>query len=84
MTCNIMKMPNGGTAIICARASKRYKCKNCGRQNDFLCDFELSGDMQGHTCDVRLCKRCRVHIDGKDYCMPHAKIIYQRIRGSND
>lgn len=69
MTCEFVKLPGGGSAIICGRKSKTQKCA-CGKPATRLCDhpsIKRSG-----TCDRPLCDTCAVRIGpDTDYCPDH-------------
>lgn len=77
MTCKIIKTESG-TAIMCIRGRSKPRCDSCGRPAPLLCDFELYGEKAGKTCDRKICFSCTDHVDGKDYCPPHAKIMKHR------
>lgn len=76
MGCRTIDLGGGVTVIACDRGRKRAQCTACKeREHDVLCDFPLAGAKAGKTCDVRLCKRCAVHVgDDRDYCPPHARV----------
>lgn len=77
MGCDIKKDPDGQvTAIICNRGTKRSYCQDCHRPCDKLCDFPLTGEKEGQTCDRKMCPRHSVHVEGKDldYCLTHARM----------
>jgi len=65
--------------IICSRATFSKPCKYCGRPHEKLCDFPLTGDKAGKTCDFPMCRRCAYHVNpDSDYCRPHAEIIKKK------
>ena len=80
MTCKVVKLPGGETAIVCHGRGRRPKRCACGGIAVALCDFEIDepvirrGEQQRRkrTCDKPLCARCRVVV-GKnvDYCRNH-------------
>lgn len=73
MPCDHVTLPNGGTAIICSRGSRKpKKCAWClppARDSIALCDHPMGG---GRTCDSPLCHEHRHHVaPDRDYCPPH-------------
>jgi hypothetical protein len=70
MACNVLKLPNGGTAIICGRRMRKRNCAHCGRPDaKSLCDWPTG---EGKTCDKPCCFACRIHVDtDRDYCADH-------------
>ena len=78
MPCRTVSLPEGGYAIICGRGSRPKPCSICGRPHRKLCDFPLTGEKDGKTCDRPLCERCAVHPDPAkdlDYCPAHARLM---------
>lgn len=69
--CTVVKMPGGGTAIVCGGRRRHKHCK-CGRKATLLCDWKVKGKRSG-TCDAPLCVRC-THSPApeKDLCPQHA------------
>jgi hypothetical protein len=68
MTCDRVKLPGGGSAIVC---STTKRCK-CGQRATLLCDWKVSTKKSG-TCDAPLCPRCATSPrPGKDLCAKHA------------
>ena len=75
----MVPMPGGGYAIVCTRGRRPINCHYCGRPGGLLCDFPLSGQKAGQTCDAPLCHRCTWSPSaGKDYCRPHRTLIEQQ------
>lgn len=78
MTCEIVKLGNGMTAIVCGRGRKRPKpCSCCGEPSTRLCDFVVvpaHNHVRPQVCDKPLCDACAVR-GGKniDYCPDHPK-----------
>jgi hypothetical protein len=69
-----------GNMIICSRSSLG-KCHYCGRPQQKLCDYPLSGEKAGKTCDIPMCERCATHVPpDTDYCRVHAKMIAECVR----
>ena len=65
-----------GNAIICSRGSRPIVCEICGKRGDKLCDFPLTGEKAGKTCDRHLCAKCAVHVGRDvDYCPTHARMV---------
>lgn len=68
MNCQPVKLPNGGSAILCG--TKR-RCK-CGRRATLLCDWKVPTKKSG-TCDAPICTRCTTSpAPDKDLCPKHA------------
>lgn len=64
-----------GNAFICSRTSRAKPCAVCGRPGGKLCDFPLTGEKAGKTCDRSLCSKCAVHTGHEiDYCPTHARM----------
>lgn len=71
MTCHLVQMPAGGSAIVCT-TSRRRRCR-CGRPAGLLCDWKVSSRKRG-TCDAPICDRCAVSpAPDKDLCQDHAR-----------
>jgi hypothetical protein len=68
MGCQHVKLPGGGSAIVCG-ATRRC---GCGNRADLLCDWKVPAKKSG-TCDKPLCARCthKPRAD-KDLCPKHA------------
>lgn len=82
MTCSIVKLPGGGTAIVKHSPARFPGCKFCptrgyGRihQAKLLCDFVIGKTLAGEpiTCDAKVCEHCARHEGGKDICPKHPK-----------
>lgn len=70
MTCDVVPIPGGGTAIVCS-SRRRQRCA-CGQPATRLCDWRVP-EKKGGTCDAPLCTRCRKSpATGKDLCPTHA------------
>lgn len=71
MACEHVKMPNGGSAIVCS-SDRRPKCSGCGKPARLLCDWKVPGTRYG-TCDAPVCENYSVKpAEGKDLCPTHA------------
>ena len=68
------------SGFICVRGRQaRHNCKYCSRPATLLCDWPLTGEKAGQTCDTHMCRNCALHREpDKDYCRPHAKMIIER------
>jgi hypothetical protein len=77
MTCEWVKRPNGGTAIVCGPRPRRHKCSVPGCPNNarHQCDGRVilhAG--QKSTCNAWICEEHRTPAgDNVDYCPTHAK-----------
>ncbi len=75
MPCEHVKLPGGGTAIVCGPRPRRRKCSNgyCCRWAERECDFPVQGRKSG-ACDKPLCASCAVSIGPDlDYCPSHPR-----------
>lgn len=71
MPCRQVKLPGGGTAIVCSRG-RRQRCA-CGRPAELLCDWKVKGKKSG-TCDRPICVVCAYQPAlGKDLCPEHTE-----------
>mgnify|MGYP001566962773 CR=1 FL=1 len=63
--------------IVCSRMAPAKNCVVCHTQyNIKLCDYPLTGDKQGQTCDRPVCGTHAVHQDpDTDYCPSHARVL---------
>jgi hypothetical protein len=69
MTCRVVRIPGGATAIVCSRRERQRRCKHCGRPAGKLCDHPKP---RGGTCDAPLCDHCAVPGGPDiDYCPTH-------------
>ncbi len=79
MPCNPIKLPGGGSAIICSRGPRRKPCCHCGRPSDKLCDFPLTGAKAGSTCDRPVCENHAIHREpDTDYCPTHGRMVEEK------
>jgi hypothetical protein len=64
-----------GNAIICTRGGRRLpKCRWCSCQSTKLCDFPLTGEEAGKTCDAPICDVHATSVgSNRDYCPPHTR-----------
>lgn len=70
MTCTVVRLPTGQTAIVCSSTRGR-RCA-CGRRAPLLCDWKVEGKKSG-TCDRPICERCTTSPSpDKDLCPEHA------------
>jgi len=77
MPCERLDIGEGRYAIVCSRGGQRTKpCAICGRPGGLLCDFPLTGEKQGKTCDRSICRNCAVSRGPEiDYCPTHARMV---------
>ncbi|MFB9049497.1 hypothetical protein ACFFV8_12360 [Sphingobium indicum] len=69
MVCETVKLPSGGTAIICS-SRRRPRC-SCGQLAPFLCDWKVPNKRSG-TCDEPLCADCASSPTAdKHLCLKH-------------
>lgn len=74
MPCDPVKLPGGAWGLVCSRGRRSAPCLYCGRASSRLCDFKLTGEKAGKTCDKAMCDRCAYRPAGteEDYCRAHA------------
>lgn len=74
MPCQHVRLPGGGTAIVCGSRSRPKRCScGSGLPADLLCDWKRPEKKSG-TCDKPLCERCSTKpAPDKDLCPEHAK-----------
>ena len=72
MTCEWIRLPGGGDAIVCRPRPKRRRCchvRGCTASGSYQCDFPTG---KGKTCDRYLCATHRVpQGPGRDFCRDH-------------
>lgn len=77
MPCDHVKLPYGGTAIVCSRERRKPRCsvKPCKNAMTKRCDFK--DRTTGVMCDRPLCDDHAIHVKGKDldYCCTHPEVI---------
>jgi len=56
----------GGLMIFQCDRQRSEPCAYCGRKGGIQCQFPLSGEKQGHTCDKSLCPRCAFIVNTGD------------------
>jgi len=55
--------------FVCGKGIR--SCDNCGQLSEYLCDYPVG---EGKTCDLAICKQCRIHIGKYDFCPVHFEI----------
>jgi hypothetical protein len=78
MTCKVVTLPNGSTALVKLATPRPRRCAHCDRRARKLCDYviypmPLSNPARGpRTCDKPLCDMCAVRVGPNvDYCPDH-------------
>jgi hypothetical protein len=72
MTCRTIVIGPDTMVIACTRGRPR-QCA-CGNVATLLCDFPLSGEKIGKTCDAPLCAKCAKHVGpDRDYSPAHGR-----------
>lgn len=72
MVCTPVRLPGGGSAIICGPRRRQRRCA-CGAVAPLLCDWKVPGKKSG-TCDAPICEACtHVPAPDKDLCPMHAE-----------
>lgn len=75
MRCAKIKLPGGGSAIVCSSGGKRPKCQFCRNESTLLCDYPVAQTLAGKpiTCDANMCASCSASSSlGRDYCPDHS------------
>jgi hypothetical protein len=76
VTCEHVRLPGGGTAIVCGPRRSHDRCR-CGRIATLACDWKMPKGTtvrKTGTCDKPLCERCTVSpAPDKDLCPTHAE-----------
>lgn len=76
MPCRTIDLGNGAFAIAYSRGQRSKPCSVCGRRGEKPCDYPLTGDKSGKTCDRSLCRNCAVSRGNDvDYCPAHARMV---------
>lgn len=80
MSCEIVKLPGGATALVKRPNQRPRHCSVCKRllKQWKLCDFPTGSAREGkpRTCDRVLCTACATHRDPDlDYCPAHAAMM---------
>ncbi|SEI69487.1 hypothetical protein SAMN05518849_101585 [Sphingobium sp. AP50] len=71
MPCQHVRLPTGGTAIVCS-SGRRPQCA-CGQPAPLLCDWKVPARRSG-TCDAPICRACAISpAPDKDLCPAHAQ-----------
>jgi hypothetical protein len=76
MPCRTIVDGHGGFAIVCSRGQRAASCEEpgCMAPGTQLCDYPLTGEKAGKTCDRRICRRHANHVGhDRDVCPAHAK-----------
>jgi len=69
MSCVVIDIGGGRTAIACARGrSPRQRCWSCGAPASWLCDWPTE---KAKSCSRPLCESCRHRAGPLDYCGQH-------------
>ena len=72
MTCEWVRLPQGGAAMVCRPPARRRKCQEpgCHAAGLFQCDHPT----RRGTCDRYLCQGHRIaQGDGVDFCPKHGR-----------
>lgn len=72
MSCDHIKVPGGGVAIVCSRGRRQQRCRWCvSRPGKFLCDWKVG---PGKTCDKPICSEHAQEVaSNKHLCPEHQK-----------
>lgn len=81
-TCGSTDLAVEGGGFVCSRGrQRRQACAACGSNATLLCDWKLTGEKAGKTCDAPMCRRCaRLVGPDKHLCPPHARLWDQHPR----
>jgi hypothetical protein len=74
VNCTRVKLPSGGTAIICGPAAAPRKCSFCyrARTATLLCDAIVGRTLGGtpFTCDAPICPQCAKEVGPNEHRCP--------------
>jgi hypothetical protein len=80
MTCEWVKMPSGGMAMVCGPRQRRRKCyvRGCPTPASFQCDFPIGrGTCDRHVCAAHRSAQslplARTGGSGIDFCPEHGR-----------
>lgn len=83
MTCDHVRLPGGGTAIVCSRSRRpRQKCK-CGQPATLLCDWKVKARKSG-TCDAPICATCAEEVGPDKHLCPDHLLAYAKWRAARE
>jgi hypothetical protein len=74
VVCRGVKLPGGGSAIVCGPRGRTQKCAYCAKSSVALCDAVVGKTLGGAdiTCDRPLCKDHARHVEpDEDFCPNH-------------
>ncbi len=67
--CFPLRLPDGGTTIVCGSFPKEKHCVVCGTFATRLCDYRKP---DGSTCDAPMCDEHTLRVGAnKDFCPLH-------------
>lgn len=72
MSCETIKTPGGGFAIVCSRGRRHPRCRWCTHTpGAFQCDWKIA---KGTTCDKHICAEHAQEVaPDKHLCPEHQK-----------
>lgn len=73
MKCTRVKMPNGGTAIVCGPRRPVKRCA-CGAPGTLLCDWK----MPDKTCDKPICPAHAREVAADKHLCPEHSAAYDQ------
>ncbi len=74
MTCEHVKLPGGGTAIVCGRFPRRRRCCACHLVGGFQCDWKVS---KTKTCDRYICPEHAQEVAQDKHLCPEHQQAYR-------
>lgn len=76
MSCENVKLPGGGFAIVCGRGRRTPRCRWCERTpGKFQCDWKLGG---GKTCDKHICAKHAQEVGPDKHLCPEHQETYKK------
>jgi hypothetical protein len=72
MGCQVIRMKDGTTALVCGRGKYNEPCHYCHKPSTSMCDHPVFRMNKKETCDTPMCDDCKNIIgDNLDLCRSH-------------
>lgn len=85
MSCEHVKFPGGGAAIVCGRGRKPPRCGWCVTRSQFLCDWKVGKNADGSakTCDKPLCAEHAQEVAPEKHLCPEHQQTYKEWKAAH-